>query len=58
MLSKFGERYFILKNAEDAEKLNGFLVSLEDREIPYDTDSEDIGSDSEVAVLVTVTWGE
>ena len=41
-----------------SSKMNDFLDQLESRGIEYETDYEDVGSDNEIAVLVTVSWGD
>lgn len=57
-INRFGERYFLLKSSADSDKMNDFLDQLESRGIEYKTDYEDVGSDNEIAVLVTVSWGD
>ena len=54
-VNRFGERYFLLKSSADSDKMNDFLDQLESRGIEYETDYEDVGSDNEIAVLVTVS---
>lgn len=38
--------------------MNDFLDQLESRGIKYESDYEDVGNDNEIAVLVTVSWGD
>ena len=57
-INRFGERYFLLKSSADSDKMNDFLDQLESRGIKYETDYEDVGSDNEIAVLITVSWGD
>ena len=57
-VNRFGERYFLLKSSADSDKMNDFLNELESRGIQYETDYEDVGSDNEIAALVTVSWGD
>lgn len=57
-INRFGERFFLLKSSADSDKMNDFLDQLESRGIKYESDYEDVGNDNEIAVLVTVSWGD
>lgn len=57
-ISRFGERYFLLRSSADSDKMNDFLEELGSRGIGYETDYEDVGSDNEIGVLVIVSWGD
>lgn len=49
-------RFFLVQKSEDTEPINDLCLRLEDRRIDWEYETENVGTDTQIAVLITISW--